>query len=68
MSKGIAHPIGAIWSGALTLEHLGEKDAAKFIIRAIEKTAADGILPVDLGGTAGVGEIGAHVVKSVQTQ
>jgi tartrate dehydrogenase/decarboxylase/D-malate dehydrogenase len=65
--KGIANPIGAIWSGALMLEHLGEEDAAELIIRAIEKTVRDGILPVDLGGTAGTAEIGAHVAKSVQT-
>ena len=26
--QGIANPIGMIWSGAMMLEHLGEKDAA----------------------------------------
>ena len=67
MSKGIANPIGAIWSGALMLEHLGEKDAAECVARAIEKSVADGILPVDLGGAAKAAEIGAHVAKSVQT-
>ena len=52
MSKGIANPIGAIWSGVLMLEHLGEKGAAELSVGAIEKAVADGILPVDLGGTA----------------
>ena len=36
--KGIANPIGQIWSGALMLDHLGEKEAAKTIINSIEKT------------------------------
>ena len=36
--KGIANPIGQIWSGALMLDHLGEKEAAKSIINSIEKT------------------------------
>jgi len=36
--KGIANPIGQIWSGAMMLEHLGETEAAKTIIRSIEKT------------------------------
>ena len=36
--KGIANPIGQIWSGALMLDHLGEKEAAKTIITSIEKT------------------------------
>ena len=36
--KGIANPIGQIWSGAMMLEHLGEIEAAKTIINSIEKT------------------------------
>jgi tartrate dehydrogenase/decarboxylase/D-malate dehydrogenase len=36
--KGIANPIGQIWSGALMLDHLGEKEASKSIIDSIEKT------------------------------
>ena len=36
--KGIANPIGQIWSGALMLDHLGEKEAAKTILNSIEKT------------------------------
>ena len=36
--KGIANPIGQIWSGALMLDHLGEKEAAKTIVTSIEKT------------------------------
>jgi len=36
--KGIANPIGQIWSGALMFDHLGEKEAAKTIVNSIEKT------------------------------
>ena len=36
--KGIANPIGQIWSGAMMLEHLGETEAAKNIVNSIEKT------------------------------
>ena len=35
--KGIANPIGQIWSGAMMLRHLGEASAADAIERAIEK-------------------------------
>jgi tartrate dehydrogenase/decarboxylase / D-malate dehydrogenase len=38
--KGIANPIGQIWSGAMMLNHLGEKEASKTIIDSIEKTLA----------------------------
>src|SRR5262245_36612731 len=33
--KGIANPIGQVWSGALMLEHLGHKQAAGAILSAI---------------------------------
>ena len=36
--KGIANPVGQIWSGAMMLEYLGEKKAAANIVKAIEKT------------------------------
>ncbi len=36
--KGVANPIGQIWSGAMMLEHLGEVDAARAVVKAIEAT------------------------------
>ena len=36
--KGIANPIGQIWSGAMMLDYLGEKEAASRIVNSIEKT------------------------------
>lgn len=41
--KNIANPIAAIWSGAMMLDHLGEKDAAGAILNAIETATAQGI-------------------------
>ncbi|MCZ7936875.1 tartrate dehydrogenase [Agrobacterium salinitolerans] len=40
---GIANPIAAIWSGAMMLEHLDEKDAAAGIMTALETATARGI-------------------------
>ena len=40
---GIANPIAAIWSGAMMLDHLGEKDAADRVMKALEKTTARGV-------------------------
>jgi len=51
--QGIANPVGQIWSGAMMLEHLGEHDAARAIVSAIERTLADPKLRTrDLGGAA----------------
>jgi tartrate dehydrogenase/decarboxylase / D-malate dehydrogenase len=45
---GIANPIAAIWSGAMMLEHLGERHAAARVMAAIESATARGT-----GTTAG---------------
>ncbi|SPO20073.1 probable Tartrate dehydrogenase [Ustilago trichophora] len=36
MGKGIANPVGMIWAGQMMLLHLGEKEAAEAMIRAID--------------------------------
>ena len=36
--KGIANPVGQIWSGAMMLDYLGEKEASSSIVSAIEKS------------------------------
>ena len=51
--KGIANPIGAVWAGAMMLEHLGEKQAAQRVVKAIEKVTLEGrVRTPDLGGSA----------------
>jgi tartrate dehydrogenase/decarboxylase/D-malate dehydrogenase len=56
--KGIANPIGQIWSGAMMLEHLGHAEAAAEIVTAIEKLLAEGgPRTADLGGTATTEEV-----------
>ena len=40
---GIANPLAAIWSGAMMLDHLGEKDAAARVIAAMEAATSRGI-------------------------
>lgn len=64
--KGIANPIGAVWSAGLMLEHLGQKEAAQSIVQAIEMTVQQGILPVDLGGTGGTIEITEAIIKNLK--
>jgi tartrate dehydrogenase/decarboxylase/D-malate dehydrogenase len=63
--KGIANPVGQIWSGALMLEHLGEKKAAAAIFKAIEKTLESGVKTGDVGGTSTTKEVGNAVVNAL---
>jgi tartrate dehydrogenase/decarboxylase/D-malate dehydrogenase len=65
--KGIANPIGQIWSGAMMLEHLGEAEAAAAVEAAIETVLADGgVLTRDRGGKASTKEMGAAVESVVR--
>jgi tartrate dehydrogenase/decarboxylase / D-malate dehydrogenase len=59
--KGIANPLGAIWSASLMLEHLGERDGAARLMTAVESVCRDGIRTRDLGGQASTTEVGAAV-------
>ncbi|NQV54964.1 MAG: tartrate dehydrogenase, partial [Rhodospirillales bacterium] len=60
--KGIANPIGQIWSGAMMLDHFGETEAAAAIVAAIEKVLADGsCLTPDMGGKASTKDLGAAI-------
>ncbi len=64
--QGIANPIGQIWSGAMMLDHLGQPDAAKAIVAAIEKVlAARAALTPDMGGEANTGELGQAVEQAL---
>jgi len=64
--QGIANPIGMIWSGAMMLEHLGEKTAAASIVAAIERTLGERTLRTrDLGGNADTTACGKAVAEMV---
>ncbi|HET8630112.1 MAG TPA: tartrate dehydrogenase, partial [Thermomicrobiales bacterium] len=56
--RGIANPIGAVWSAALLLDYLGEREAGAAVLRAIEAvTAAREVRTPDLGGTSTTAEL-----------
>jgi tartrate dehydrogenase/decarboxylase/D-malate dehydrogenase len=63
--QGIANPLGAIWSASLMLDHLGETEAAKRVMDAIEAVCRDGKLTRDLGGSASTSEVGDAVARLV---
>jgi tartrate dehydrogenase/decarboxylase/D-malate dehydrogenase len=63
--KGIANPIGQIWSGAMMLDHLGQPEAAASVVRAIEAVVQRGPRTRDLGGTATTVEVGRAIAEAV---
>ncbi|WP_026639500.1 tartrate dehydrogenase [Bordetella petrii] len=63
--KGIANPVGQIWSAAMMLDHLGQAEAAGAIMRAIEGALAadDREVTPDLGGRAGTDAFTAQILR-----
>ncbi len=64
--RGIANPIGAVWAGAMMLDHLGEPQAAARIVRAIEKVTSEGkVRTPDLGGSATTADMTKALVDAL---
>ena len=64
--KGIANPIGQIWSGAMMLRHLGVAEAADAVENAIAETLAQAeVRTPDIGGHATTKAMGAAIASQV---
>ncbi len=58
MGRGVANPIGTFWSAAMMLDHLGEAEAARRVMEAVEAATADPKLRTrDLSGAATTAEV-----------
>ena len=65
--KGVANPIGQVWSVAMMLDFLGHREAHDAVLAAIEKVLADPAAPrtPDLGGSAGTRDLGDALAQAV---
>jgi len=64
--KGIANPIGQIWSAAMMLEHLGETAAAASILAAIERLIVEPRLrTADMKGSANTAACGKAIADAL---
>lgn len=64
--QGIANPIGAIWAGAMMLQHLGHDEAHDSILTAIESALRDGTsLTPDMGGKGSTMDLGKAIASSI---
>ncbi|OIQ59837.1 isocitrate dehydrogenase [Moorella thermoacetica] len=63
------NPLATILSGVMMLEHLGEKEAAARIQRAILAVLAEGkYLTYDLGGSAGTSDMADAIVRRLEAE
>lgn len=65
--KGIANPMGQIWSAAMMLDHLGEPAAAAAIVRAMERVLVEPKARTgDIGGSADTATCGEAVAAALE--
>jgi isocitrate dehydrogenase (NAD+) len=66
---GVADPLAMILSAALMLRHLGEREAADGVVRAVDEVLRAGAVRTrDLGGTASTGQMAAAVAAALRTE
>jgi tartrate dehydrogenase/decarboxylase/D-malate dehydrogenase len=64
--QGVANPLGAIWSAAMMLDHLGHPEAGAEVVDSFASVlAADGPRTPDLGGTASTEEFTLLVLDGI---
>ncbi|KAM0325042.1 hypothetical protein ACHAQA_007579 [Verticillium albo-atrum] len=66
--KGVANPIGAIWSAAEMLRWVGQSEAADKLMSSIERVCEAGCLTPDLGGKASTKEVEDAVKQDIEKQ
>jgi tartrate dehydrogenase/decarboxylase/D-malate dehydrogenase len=66
--EGVANPSGAIWAGALLLDHLGYPEAGERVLNTLEDTLANGTKTRDLGGSASTEEVAEAVIERLRSR
>ncbi len=61
--KGIANPIGTIWTVSMLLDYLGMEETATRIIDALEKVTSSNVKTPDLGGKSKTIEVGDKIAE-----
>jgi tartrate dehydrogenase/decarboxylase/D-malate dehydrogenase len=64
--RGIANPIGQIWTAAMLLDFFGAAEVARLILAAVESALEAGVRTPDLGGRASTVEVADAVLTGMR--
>ncbi|MFC3885678.1 tartrate dehydrogenase [Bacillus songklensis] len=64
--KGIANPIGQIWTAKMLLDHFGELELGQKLLDVIEDVTNDGIKTPDIGGKASTREVANEICQRLR--
>lgn len=65
LGKGIANPIGQIWTAKLMLDQFGEIELGTHLLDSIEKVTSKGIVTPDLGGSHSTEEVTSEIIATL---
>ncbi|MDM5200591.1 tartrate dehydrogenase [Fictibacillus enclensis] len=61
VGKGIANPIGQIWTAKMMLDHFGEEELGQRLLDVIEEVTEDRFKTPDIGGTSSTHEVSQEI-------
>jgi tartrate dehydrogenase/decarboxylase/D-malate dehydrogenase len=67
IGKGIANPMGQIWTAKMMLDHFGEEELGAKLLDVIENVASDGYVTPDIGGKFTTNEVTEEIIERVRT-
>lgn len=68
IGKGIANPIGQIWTAKMMLDHLGEHEMGTVLLDVMEGVTNDGIVTPDIGGKHTTQEVTEEIIKRLKSK
>lgn len=68
IGKGIANPIGQIWTAKMMLDHLGEHEMGTVLLDVMEGVTNDGIVTPDIGGKHTTQEVTEEIIKRLKSR
>ncbi|TLS36583.1 tartrate dehydrogenase [Pseudalkalibacillus caeni] len=66
VGKGIANPVGQIWTGKMMLDHLGEQELGQKLLDVIEEVLEAGYKTPDIGGNATTKEVTEEIAQRLK--
>jgi len=64
--RGIANPIGQIWTAKMMLDFIGETELGESLLTAIEDTLSSDVKTPDLGGQASTEDVASAIIHHLR--
>ncbi|WP_046179561.1 tartrate dehydrogenase [Domibacillus tundrae] len=66
--KGMANPIGQIWTAKMMLDHFGEEELGRVLLDTVESVTSDGFLTRDIGGKHTTKEVTDEIIARLKAR